>query len=262
MTLPTLFLSHGSPMHAIEPGAAGKAWEALGRTLPRPRAVLMVSAHWETSVPMLTGNPQPQTIHDFGGFPAELFALRYPAPGAPALATQTVALLKDAGITAGVDGCRGLDHGAWVPLRWMYPAHDVPVVQLSVQPALGTAHHVAMGRALASLADDGVLIVGSGHTTHNLRDWMSNPRRNEPMRYAQAFSDWLQARLAAHDTAALVAYREQAPDAARAHPTEEHFLPLHVAWGAAGVDPRVERIVDGFEAGALSLDSYAFYPVH
>ena len=262
MTLPTLFLSHGSPMHAIEPGAAGKAWEALGRTLPRPRAVLMVSAHWETSVPMLTGNPQPQTIHDFGGFPAELFALRYPAPGAPALATQTVALLKDAGITAGVDGCRGLDHGAWVPLRWMYPAHDVPVVQLSVQPALGTAHHVAMGRALASLADDGVLIVGSGHTTHNLRDWMSNPRRNEPMRYAQHFSDWLQSRLAAHDTAALVAYREQAPDAARAHPTEEHFLPLHVAWGAAGKDPRVERIVDGFEAGALSLDSYAFHPVH
>ncbi|MEO8674943.1 MAG: class III extradiol ring-cleavage dioxygenase [Casimicrobiaceae bacterium] len=262
MSLPTLFLSHGSPMHAIEPGAAGKAWEALGRTLPRPRAVLMVSAHWETSVPMLTGNPQPQTIHDFGGFPAELFAIRYPAPGAPALATQAVALLKDAGITAGVDGCRGLDHGAWVPLRWMYPTHDVPVVQLSVQPALGPAHHVAMGRALASLAGDNVLIVGSGHTTHNLRDWMGNPRRNEPLRYAQAFSDWLQTRLAAHDTAALVAYREQAPNAARAHPTEEHFLPLHVAWGAAGEDPRVERIVDGFEAGALSLDSYAFHPAH
>ncbi len=262
MTLPTLFLSHGSPMHAIEPGAAGKAWEALGRTLPRPRAVLMVSAHWETSVPMLTGNPQPQTIHDFGGFPAELFAIRYPAPGAPALATQTVALLKNAGVTAGVDGCRGLDHGAWVPLRWMYPGHDVPVVQLSVQPALGTAHHVALGRALAPLADDDVLIVGSGHTTHNLRDWMGNPRRHEPLRYAQEFSDWLQARLVAHDTAALVAYREQAPEAARAHPTEEHFLPLHVAWGAAGDSPRVERIVDGFEAGALSLDSYAFYPAH
>jgi 4,5-DOPA dioxygenase extradiol len=262
MTLPTLFLSHGSPMHAIEPGAAGKAWEALGRTLPRPRAVLMVSAHWETSVPMLTGNPQPQTIHDFGGFPAELFAIRYPAPGAPALATQTVALLKNAGITAGVDGCRGLDHGAWVPLRWMYPQHDVPVVQLSVQPALGTAHHVALGRALAPLADDDVLIVGSGHTTHNLRDWMGNPRRHEPLRYAQEFSNWLRSRLVAHDTAALVAYREQAPEAARAHPTEEHFLPLHVAWGAAGDNPRVERIVDGFEAGALSLDSYAFYPAH
>lgn len=262
MTLPTLFLSHGSPMHAIEPGVAGRAWEALGRTLPRPRAVLMVSAHWETTVPMLSGNPKPQTIHDFGGFPQELYALTYPAPGDPALAARAVGLLKDAGITAGVDGCRGLDHGAWVPLRWMFPQHDVPVVQLSVQPELGTERHVALGRALAPLADDGVLIAGSGHTTHNLRDWMTNPRRREPMPYAQAFAGWLEASLAAHDTDALVAYREQAPDAARAHPTEEHFLPLFVAWGAAGPAPRVERIVEGYEAGALALDSYAFHRAH
>ena len=261
MTLPTLFLSHGSPMHAIEPGAAGDAWQSLGRTLPRPRAVLMVSAHWETSVPMLTGNPKPATIHDFGGFPAELFAIEYPAPGDPALAAQAIDLLKNAGTTAGIDGCRGIDHCAWVPLRWMYPGHDVPVVQLSVQPELGTARHVALGRALAPLAADGVLIVGSGHTTHNLRDWMANPRRNEPLRYAQAFSAWLGERLSAHDTAALVAYREQAPEAARAHPSEEHFLPLHVAWGAAGDNPRVERVIQGFEAGALAMDSYAFYPV-
>ena len=132
MTLPTLFLSHGSPMHAIEPGAAGKAWEALGRTLPRPRAVLMVSAHWETSVPMVSGNAHPETIHDFGGFPPELYRITYPARGAPELAAQCVSLMKSAGIAAGVDGSRGLDHGAWVPLRWMYPGHDVPVVQLSV----------------------------------------------------------------------------------------------------------------------------------
>ncbi len=262
MTLPTLFLSHGSPMHAVEPGTAGAAWKSLGQTLPRPRGVLMVSAHWETSVPMLTGNPKPQTIHDFGGFPPELYAIQYPASGDPALATQVVALLKNAGITAGVDGCRGLDHGAWVPLKWMYPGHDVPVVQVSVQPAHGTAAHVALGSALAPLADDGVLVVGSGHTTHNLRDWMGNPRRHEPLRYAQAFADWLHERLLVHDTAALIAYRDLAPEAARAHPTEEHFLPLHVAWGAAGDHPRVERIVRGFEAGALSMDSYAFYPRH
>lgn len=260
--LPTLFLSHGSPMHAIEPGAAGLAWEALGRALPRPSAVLMASAHWATSVPMLTGNPKPQTIHDFGGFPAELYALRYPAPGAPEVATLAVALLKNAGITAGVDGCRGLDHGAWVPLLHMYPGHDVPVVQLSLQPELGTAHHIALGRALAPLAGDGVLIVGSGHTTHNLRDWMSNPRRTEPLRYAQAFAEWVTGRLDAHDTEALIAYRERAPDAVRAHPSEEHFLPLHVAWGAAGDDPRVERIVTGFEAGALAMDSWLFHPAH
>ena len=262
MTLPTLFLSHGSPMHAIEPGAAGRAWEALGRALPRPRAVLMVSAHWETAVPMLTGNPKPQTIHDFGGFPQELYAIAYPAPGAPDLAAQAVALLKNATITAGVDGCRGLDHGAWVPLRWMYPGHDVPVVQLSVQPELGPARHVALGAALAPLAKENVLIVGSGHTTHNLRDWIANPRRREPMAYAKAFSDWLAEHLDANDTGALVDYRERAPEAARAHPSEEHFLPLFVAWGAAGDAPRVERVVEGFEAGALALDSYAFHPVH
>jgi len=257
---PTLFLSHGSPMNALAAGIAGGTWKKLGRTLPRPRAVLMVSAHWETSVPMLTGNPKPQTIHDFGGFPAELYTLRYPAPGAPDIATRAVTLLKDSGITAGVDGCRGLDHGAWVPLRWMYPDADVPVVQLSVQPELGTAHHVELGRALAPLAREGVLIIGSGHTTHNLRDWMANPRRGEPMRYAQDFSDWIRDRLLAHDTAALVAYREQAPAATRAHPTEEHFLPLFVAWGAAGREPAVEQVVDGFEAGALAMDSYLFRP--
>jgi 4,5-DOPA dioxygenase extradiol len=259
-TLPTLFISHGSPMHAAIPGAAGRAWAALGRSLPRPRAILIASAHWETSLPMLSGNPKPQTIHDFGGFPAELYQLRYPAPGAPELAAQAVGLLKNAEVAAGIDGCRGLDHGAWVPLKWMYPQHDVPVVQLSLQPELGAAHHMRLGRALAPLTRDGVLVIGSGHTTHNLRDWMSNPRRDEPLRYVEAFAAWLHDRLAAHDAEALIAYRERAPDAARAHPTEEHFLPLFVAWGAAGTDARAERVVSGFEAGALAMDSYLFEP--
>jgi 4,5-DOPA dioxygenase extradiol len=255
---PILFLSHGSPMHALPGSAVNERWAALGRTLPRPRAILMVSAHWETSVPMLTGNRQPETIHDFGGFPPELYRIRYPAPGAPELAAQAVALLKSADIAAGIDGCRGLDHGAWVPLKWMHPDADVPVVQLSVQPGLGTAHHVRLGRAIAPLADDGVLIVGSGHTTHNLRDWMANPRRQEPLPYAQAFAAWIGERLTAGDTRALIAYRDEAPEALRAHPTEEHFLPLLVAWGAAGESPAVERVVDGYEAGALALDSWLF----
>jgi 4,5-DOPA dioxygenase extradiol len=260
--LPSVFVSHGSPMHALQPGAAGEAWKALARRLPRPKAIVIASAHWETNLPMLTGAEKPETIHDFYNFPEPLYRLRYPAPGAPEVARRAQALLKESGFTAGIDGCRGLDHGAWVPLRWMYPAHDVPVVQLSVPPELGTARHVALGRALAPLADEGVLIVGSGHTTHNLRDWMTNLRRREPLPYAQAFAGWLEERLAAHDTDALVAYRERAPEAARAHPTEEHFLPLFVAWGAAGPAPRVERIVEGYEAGALALDSYAFHPVH
>jgi 4,5-DOPA dioxygenase extradiol len=247
-------------MHAIEPGAAGRAWAALGRELPRPRAVLIASAHWETSIPLLTGNPAPQTIHDFGGFPDELFRLQYAAPGDPALAEEAVALLKTAGVAAGVDGCRGRDHGAWVPLRWMYPEADVPVVQLAIQPELGAAHHLRVGRALAPLADDSVLIIGSGHTTHNLRDWMSNPRRQEPLRYAKAFAEWLNDRLIAHDVDALVAWREQAPEAARAHPSDEHFLPLFVALGAAGDNAEVDRFVEGFEAGALAMDSYRFGP--
>jgi 4,5-DOPA dioxygenase extradiol len=258
--LPTLFISHGSPMHAVKAGAAGSAWAQLGRTLPRPRALLVASAHWETSVPMLTGNAKPQTIHDFGGFPEELYREQYPAPGAPALAAEVVALLKRAEIAAGIDGCRGLDHGTWVPLKWMYPDHAIPVVQLSLQPELGTAHHLRLGRALAPLSDDGVLIIGSGHTTHNLRDWMANRQRTEPLRYAEAFAQWLNERLAAHDEEALLAYRDRAPEAVRAHPTDEHFLPLFVALGAAGSGARVERVFSGFEAGALAMDSYLFAP--
>ncbi len=258
--MPALFISHGSPMHAVEAGAPGRAWSALGSTLARPRAILIASAHWETSVPMLTGNPKPQTIHDFGGFPPELYQQRYPAPGAPDLAAQAVALLKQADIAAGIDGCRGLDHGAWVPLKWMYPQHDIPVVQLSIQPELGAEHHLRLGRALSPLLERDVLIIGSGHTTHNLRDWMSNPRRDEPLRYVEAFSTWLHEHLQAHDADAVSAYRERAPDATRAHPTEEHFLPLFVAWGAAGTNAQAERVVSGYEAGALSMDSYLFKP--
>lgn len=256
--LPTLFLSHGSPMHAVSPGVVGDAWAALGRRIARPDAILIASAHWETSIPMVTGNPQPETLHDFGGFPKELYAIRYPAQGAPDLAARVVTMLKDADIAAGVDACRGLDHGAWVPLRWMYPDAGIPVVQLAVQPARGTAHHLALGRALASLRGDGVLVIGSGHATHNLRDWIGHRGDFAPMPYAVEFSRWLAAKLAAHDERALVDYRDEAPDAARAHPTEEHFLPLFVAYGAAGVDPSIERVVDGFENGALSRDSFMF----
>ena len=258
--LPTLFLSHGSPMHAIASTDAARVWAALGRQF-HPRAVVIASAHWETAVPMVTGNPKPQTIHDFGGFPAELYEIQYRAPGEPALAGEIVALLKRSGITAGIDGCRGLDHGVWVPLRHMFPDAAIPIVELSVQPERGTLHHVELGRALAPLAEDNVLIIGSGHTTHNLRDFFSGRSAGgaSSLPYARAFADWLQAQLAAVDTDALVRYRDVAPAAARAHPTEEHFLPLFVAWGAAGEHPVAERILAGLEAGALSMDSYAFH---
>jgi 4,5-DOPA dioxygenase extradiol len=260
MRLPTLFLSHGSPMQAVEPGAAGRAWEALGRDLPRPDAIVMASAHWETSLPMVTGSARPETIHDFGGFPRALYDIRYAAPGAPDVANRASALLKEAGITAGIDGCRGLDHGAWVPLRWMYPAADVPVVQLAVQPARGTAHHLALGRALEPLRDEGVLVIGSGHTTHNLRDFMMDRRGTGAVApYAAEFAQWVGDRLRSNDADALVAYREKAPHAVRAHPTDEHFLPLFVAYGAGGERPRVESVLEAYEGNALALHSWMFH---
>lgn len=259
-TLPVLFVSHGSPMTAIEPGAAGAAWRSIARESPAPRAVLVASAHWETDLPMLTGSEKPETIHDFGGFPEALYAIRYPAPGASDVAARAVELLKDAGIAAGVDGCRGLDHGAWVPLMHMFPEADVPVVELSVQPARGPAHHIALGRALAPLAQEGVLIIGSGHATHNLRDWMQQMRRPGALPYVAQFADWLADRLAKNADEALVGWREQAPDAARAHPSDEHLLPLLVAYGAAGPSPHVRRFHREIVGGALAMDAYRFAP--
>ena len=219
----------------------------------------MCSAHWDTALPMVTGNRKPETIHDFGGFPQALYEIRYAAPGAPTLAARVIELLKDARITAGIDGCRGLDHGAWVPLRWMYPHADIPIVQLAVQPGRGTAHHVELGRALTALRDENVLIVGSGHTTHNLRDWSAHRGKTAPLRYAVEFARWLDATLVAHDERSLIEYRDRAPDATRAHPTEEHFLPLFVAYGAATPGASIERVVDGYENGALARDSYLFH---
>lgn len=262
-TLPTLFLSHGSPMRAIDPGAAGAAWSSLARSIGKPRAVLVVSAHWETGVPMASANAKPETIHDFGGFPEPLYRLRYPAPGAPEVAARVVELLKGAGIAAGADGCRGLDHGAWVPLMHMYPDADVPVAELAVQPERDPLHHLNVGRALAPLAGEGVLVVGSGHVTHNLRDWMlAGGRGDTPLPYAAQFSDWLAGTLDANDEEALLAYRDVAPGAARAHPSEEHFLPIYVALGAAGPQAQARREYVGFDGAALAMDAYAFTPAN
>jgi 4,5-DOPA dioxygenase extradiol len=252
--LPTLFLSHGSPMHAIQPGAVRAVWEDIARTLPRPKALLMASAHWETNLPMLTGNPKPETIHDFYGFPKPLYEIRYPAPGAPGVGQRALGLLKDAGFTAAIDGCRGLDHGAWSPLLYMYPKADVPVVQVAVQTPLGPRHHVDLGRALAPLAKEGVLIIGSGHMTHNLRE-RSN---GAPAAYAREFQAWVKGKIETHDFDSLVNYRELNPHGVRAHPTDEHFLPLFLALGAAREGYKSERLYDGIEMGSLAMDAYRF----
>jgi 4,5-DOPA dioxygenase extradiol len=247
-------------MHALEAGAAGEVWRGLGTSLPRPQAILIASAHWEASLPMLGGAPAPETIHDFYGFPEPLYRIRYPAPGAPALAQRAQNLLRAAGIASAIDDARGLDHGAWSPLLHMYPKADVPVAQLSIQTELGAAHHLALGRALAPLTEEGVLVIGSGHMTHNLREWMRGQFADGPAPYVQKFRDWVDAHIRAHDDAVLADYRARAPHAARAHPTEEHFLPLFVALGAAGRKARPERLLDTIEGGVLAMDAYLFHP--
>jgi len=243
-------------MHALQPGAAGEAWQALAKRLPRPKTILIASAHWETNLPMLTGAARPQTIHDFHNFPEPLYRLRYPAPGAPDVARRAQALLKDAGFPAAIDGCRGLDHGAWSPLLYMYPEADVPVAQISVQPALGPQHHVAVGNALKTLSGEGVLMIGSGHMTHNLRDWARG--QGEPAPYAREFQAWVLEKLKTGDVESLIDYRSRSPHGVRAHPTDEHFLPLFFALGAAPGKAKPERVYDAIDSGVLAMDAYVF----
>lgn len=254
--LPTLFISHGAPTLALEPGRTGAALIALGRDLPRPQAILVASAHWETVRPAASIASHPETIHDFGGFPDELYRMTYPAPGAPDVARQAKDLLDAAGIGADLDAGRGLDHGAWVPLRFVYPEADVPVTQLSIQPRLTPAHHYRVGEALRPLRRAGVLIVGSGSLTHNLRELNMSGTRAEP--YALEFQDWVHNAVSANDVAALLDYRRRAPQAVRAHPTDEHLLPFFVALGAAGDSESAHRINDEITYGALAMDAYVF----
>jgi len=254
---PALYISHGSPMTALAPGRVGERLAELARHLPRPRAIVVASAHWLAPRPQVGAAAAPETIHDFGGFPQALFDLRYPAPGDPVLAQRVAGLLGDAGLDVDVDPARGLDHGVWVPLRLLYPDADIPVVPLSIQPTLGPAHQLAVGRALAPLRDDGVLVIGSGSITHNLHDWRG--RDAVEAEYVRPFTDWVETRMRADDTQALLDYRRQAPFAARAHPTEEHLLPLFVAMGAAGGDRLgAQRIDAGIDMGFLAMDIYRF----
>ncbi|QLG92298.1 dioxygenase [Pseudomonas yamanorum] len=253
--LPSLFISHGSPMLALQPGASGPALKRLAAEMPRPKAIVVVSAHWESQELLVSGNPAPETWHDFGGFPQELFAVQYPAPGQPQLAAQIVELLTADGLSARIDNQRPFDHGTWVPLSLMYPDADIPVVQVSLPSRMGPALQTRVGRALASLREQGVLLVGSGSITHNLGelDWRAGPESIEP--WARDFRDWIVDKLTALDEAALHDYRRQAPHAVRSHPSDEHLLPLYFARGAGGPFSVAHQ---GFTMGALGMDIYRF----
>ena len=253
--LPSLFISHGSPMLALQPGASGPALERLAGALPRPKAIVVMSAHWESHELLVSSSPAPETWHDFGGFPRELFAVQYPAPGNPALARQIVELLAADGLQARLDNQRPFDHGTWVPLSLMYPAADIPVVQVSLPSHMGPALQTRIGQALASLRTEGVLLIGSGSITHNLGelDWRAGPENIEP--WAREFRDWVVDKLSTQDEAALHDYRQQAPYAVRSHPSDEHLLPLYFARGAGG---QFSVAHQGFTLGALGMDIYRF----
>lgn len=251
-----LFLSHGAPTLPFEDVAARHFLEGLAQTVARPRAILMVSAHWETRVPTVNAVTRNETIHDFRGFPEALYQLRYPAPGAPALAEQIVDLLGAAGLPTAVDERRGLDHGAWVPLMLAWPLADIPVLQLSVQSHLGPGHHLELGRALAPLAQEDVLIIGSGSFTHDLSS-LRAPGEAAPD-WVSDFADWFNAALSEGRTCDLLTYRSLAPHAARNHPTEEHLLPLFVALGAAGSGARAHHLHASHTYGVLRMDAWRF----
>jgi 4,5-DOPA dioxygenase extradiol len=255
---PSVFVSHGAPTLALTPCPARDFLSGLGRELGRPKAILCVSAHWESPAPTVGAAVEPETIHDFYGFPPSLYELRYPAPGAPALAERAQAVLTQAGFGGTLNSTRGLDHGAWVPLLLMYADADVPVAQLSVNMPLGPAHHLALGRALEPLRREGVLVLGSGGATHNLREFGSAPIDAPPLPHVEAFDAWLKATAEAGDAASLIDYRRTAPDARRIHPREEHFLPFFVAFGAGGPGIKARRIHASFTYSMLSMAAFAF----
>lgn len=253
MSMPTLFVSHGAPTLILQESPARAFLASLGGLLPRPSAIVAVSAHWDTDVPAVSLARKPDTIHDFYGFPDALYRLRYAAPGAPDLAERVARLTG-----AAHDPHRGLDHGAWVPAMLGWPGADIPIFQLSVQPELGPAHHIALGRKLSPLREEGVLVLGSGSATHNLRALVRGVENAEPEPWAQEFDDWLAGAVERGDEAALADYRAQAPNARDAHPTDEHLLPLHVAYGAAGEGARGRVLHRSYTLGNLSMASYAF----
>lgn len=248
-------------MFALEAGTTGPALAAWGQSLrtqyPQLRGVVIMSPHWMSSGAQVMSNPVPQTWHDFGGFPPPLYQLQYPAKGDPALAQQVLSLLTAAGVVATADAQRPLDHGAWVPLMHALPQADVPVVQVALPHNADARAVYAMGQALRSLRDEGVLIVGSGSMTHNLREFFGG--QHEAADYVVAFSRWVEAQIHAGVVDALLDWQQRAPHALRAHPTDEHFLPLYFALGAGGQGAQAHYLSREVMYGMLAMDAFALH---
>lgn len=263
-TMPTLFISHGGPSIVISDTPARRYLESVASLVPRPRAIVIVSAHFETHGVTVVTDPKPEMIYDFRGFAPELYEMVYPAPGEPALAERVLELLEKAGLSPSRLGRRGFDHGAWTPMKLAFPDADIPIVQVSIDPARDACWHYALGRALAPLREEGVLLVGSGHITHNLRAYFSVLRQGaevDPVLAGKvtAFTDWFAGKLAANDLRALLDWKNSAPFPADNHPTDEHLMPIFFAYGAAGEQPRAERVHNSVDNGFFANDSYLFH---
>lgn len=256
--LPTLFVSHGAPTLAIDDGPAHRFLGSFGARLGKPRAILVLSAHFEAPAATITAGSAPPTVYDFYGFPRALYEMTYPAPGDPDLARRVGELLSAAGTPARLDEDRGFDHGAWVPLSLMYPDADVPVVQLSIDSRKGAAYHFRLGESLRPLRDEGVLIVGSGGATHNLSVAIGAPADAPLVDWAARFREWLANAVDNDRRDELADYRALAPDARRNHPTEEHLFPLFCVMGATETGEPRRRVHASDAHGALAMDAYLF----
>lgn len=261
-SFPSVFISHGPPTLLIEPSPAREFLTGLGDTLGRPDGILCVSAHWSTTTPAVSTTERPETIYDFYNFPQPLYEVTYEAPGAPEIAQRAATLLQDGGMAVETDANQGLDHGAWIPLKLMYPDAEIPVAQLSIQWPGSPEHHLSVGQALRPLKDDGVLVLASGNVTHNLGDAIGAYRAGQaddpPPRWASEFATWLADAVESGAVDDLLDYRERAPGAVEANPEDDHLMPLYVALGAGNTDLSGRRIHESFICRSLSMDAFAF----
>ena len=254
-----LFVPHGAPTFALEPGAAGAAMSDVVQKLSPPRAIVVLSPHWATRTPTVSTATRLETIYDFYGFPEALYSIQYPATGCPEVAKLVATALRTAGFEVLEDSHHGLDHGAWQPLRQMFPDADVPIVPLSMQTHAGPEQAYRIGQALSSLAEQDIWVVASGNITHNLRDWqVAAATGGQTPAYVHRFADWVQHQLTSGNVATLLHYREHSADGRQAHPSEDHLLPLYVALGAAGPNAQAQDFYRGVNDYVISMDGYAF----
>ncbi len=257
MSASPLFISHGSPMTLIEDSAGRDFLKTIGKYIGKPKAILAISAHWMTQSPVVSADPMPETIHDFGGFPEELYQMRYPVAGSEEVAHLVFEALQQAGIESQITPKRGLDHGAWVPLVLGLPAGDIPVLQLSIQPHRNASWHYRLGQALAPLREQNILILASGSATHNLRA-ITRSQHGKAPHWVQAFVEWTRKAITENRREDLIHFEERAPFSRENHPTTEHFLPLFVAMGATDETAIPDILHQSIDYGVLAMDAYRF----